>query len=341
MKLEHGSLFSGGGGFDLAAEIMGWRNNFHCEKEEIPQQLLKYYWPYATSYTDIRETDFSKWRNRIDVLTGGFPCQPYSQAGKRKGKEDERHLWPEMLRSIREIQPPWVVGENVRGFINWSKGLVLHEAQTNLEAEGYEVQSFLLPAVGTNAPHERYRTFIVAYSQHYRSLRKPQRIPQKTRCEGKERKEQNQKQQQIQHAYQPSGVRRSVTNAASLRSRKGNNQNKPKQPKRNKSNSISEKWPFTNANRFRQKGGGQKSKHLDKIWQEAEQQFKGLYQLSQWEEFPTQPPLCSGNDGLSTLLDGITFSKWRRESIKMYGNAVVPQMAIQLFKTIEQYEAQN
>ena len=163
--MTHGSLFSGFGGFDLAAEWMGWGNKFHCEWNDFGQNVLKYYWPDAESFTDITKTDFTKYANRIDILTGGFPCQPYSLAGKRKGKEDERHLWPEMLRAIREIQPRWVVGENVFGLINWSDGLVFHEVQTDLEAAGYEVWSYVLPAVSVNAPHRRDRVWFVAYSK--------------------------------------------------------------------------------------------------------------------------------------------------------------------------------
>lgn len=142
----HGSLFSGIGGFDLAAEWAGWENIFHCEINPFGQKVLSYYWPNSIKYHDITKTDFTIHRGTIDVLTGGFPCQPYSQAGKRLGKEDERHLWPEMLRAIREIQPRWVVGENVRGLITWNGGMVFDEVQADLEAEGYEVLPFLLPA---------------------------------------------------------------------------------------------------------------------------------------------------------------------------------------------------
>jgi len=165
--VKHGSLFSGIGGFDLASEWMGWENVFHCEWNEFGQKVLKYYWPKAISYNDITKTDFTIHRGQIDILTGGFPCQPYSAAGKRLGKEDERHLWPEMLRAIREIQPTWVVGENVLGLVNWNGGLVFHEVQTDLEAEGYEVQPYVLSAVSVNAPHRRDRVFFVAYSKLY------------------------------------------------------------------------------------------------------------------------------------------------------------------------------
>ncbi|NBV95708.1 MAG: DNA (cytosine-5-)-methyltransferase, partial [Actinobacteria bacterium] len=109
--MRHGSLFSGIGGFDLAAEWMGWENVFHCEWMEFPRKVLEYYWPEADSHIDICKTDFKKYANRIDILTGGFPCQPFSLAGKRKGTDDERYLWGEMLRAIREIKPTWVIAE--------------------------------------------------------------------------------------------------------------------------------------------------------------------------------------------------------------------------------------
>ena len=96
--MRHGSLFSGIGGFDLAAEWMGWENIFHCEWNPFGQRVLKHYWPNAKSYHDITQTDFTIHRGAIDILTGGFPCQPFSLAGKRKGTDDERYLWHEMLR---------------------------------------------------------------------------------------------------------------------------------------------------------------------------------------------------------------------------------------------------
>ena len=185
--MTHGSLFSGIGGFDVAAEWAGWENMFHCEWNEFGQRVLNYYWPKAISYGDITKTDFSIWRGRIDVLTGGFPCQPYSQAGKRLGKEDDRHLWPEMLRAIREIQPTWVVGENVFGIVNWNGGLVFDEVQANLEAEGYEVQAYVLPACAVNAPHRRDRVWFVAYSNingQQRSIQQGQQRLHKQRTRG-------------------------------------------------------------------------------------------------------------------------------------------------------------
>lgn len=163
MQYKHASLFSGIGGFDLAAQIVGFENKFHCEKHPFCLYTLKYYWPDAETYEDIKKTCFKKWKGLIDILTGGFPCQPYSGAGKRKGKGDDRHLWPEFLRAIREIQPRWVIGENVLGIVSWNRGLVFDEVCNDLEVEGYEVTPFILPACAVNAPHRRDRVFFIAY----------------------------------------------------------------------------------------------------------------------------------------------------------------------------------
>ena len=122
--MNHIRLFEGIGGFSLAARWMGWETIAWCEWNEFGQKVLKHHFPKAQAHGDITKTDFTIYRGQCDIVNGGFPCQPYSLAGKRKGKEDDRHLWPEMLRAIREIQPTWVVGENVFGLVNWDGGLV-------------------------------------------------------------------------------------------------------------------------------------------------------------------------------------------------------------------------
>ncbi len=170
MILKHGSLFSGIGGFDLAAEWMGWDNVFHCEIETLQQLILKHNFPKSKLYNDIRKTDFTIYRGIINILTGGFPCQPFSLAGQKLGIDDPRHLWPQMLRAIREIQPEWVVGENVFGIINWGGGMVFEQVQADLEAQGYEVQPYILPACGKDALHRCDRVFFVAHSVQGRQL---------------------------------------------------------------------------------------------------------------------------------------------------------------------------
>lgn len=161
--MKHGSLFSGIGGFDLAAEWAGYTNVFQVELNEYCKQVLKKNFANANIFGDIKQFDGRPFRGSIDVISGGFPCQPFSSAGKRLGTADNRHLWPQMLRVIREISPRWVVCENVFGLVNWSEGFVFEDVQADLEAAGYEVQAFVLPAASVGAPHRRYRVWIVAH----------------------------------------------------------------------------------------------------------------------------------------------------------------------------------
>jgi len=161
--MKHGSLFSGIGGFDLAAHWMGWENAFHCEWMEFPRKVLDYYFPEADSHVDICKTDFKPYEGNVEIITGGFPCQPFSMAGKRKGSEDERYLWHEMLRAIQEVKPKYVIAENVLGLTNIEDGLVFEQVWSDLEVAGYEVQPFVLPAASKGAPHQRDRIWIIAY----------------------------------------------------------------------------------------------------------------------------------------------------------------------------------
>lgn len=332
--MRHGSLFSGIGGFDLAAEWMGWENMFHCEWNEFGQKVLKYYWPNAESFTDITKTDFTKYANQIDILTGGFPCQPYSQAGKRLGKEDDRHLWPEMLRAIREVKPSWVVGENVYGLVNWNGGLVFHEVQADLEAEGYEVWPFLLPAVSVNAPHRRDRIWFVAYCNNngfyatknrqglgkrndYNTARKNKTIKFE-RCS-------KQKSKIITNSN-GNGLNQCNSNNE-VNTSKGRIDALSNISKSNGNGYVTD----TNGIRLRNKNNRiGKSKFISKN-----------NKRNNWKTFPTVSPICNGDDGLSNRLDFITFPKWRNESIKAGGNAIVPQVVYQIFKAIEQYEHQR
>jgi DNA (cytosine-5)-methyltransferase 1 len=158
--MRHGSLFSGIGGFDLAAEWMGWENIFQVEIDLFCQKVLKKNFPNVKKYGDVRAFDGTKYRGAIDILSGGFPCQPFSYAGKRKGKDDVRFIWSEMLRVIREIKPAFVVAENVNGII----GMVLNQMLAEMEAEGYITETFIIPACAINAPHRRDRVWMVAYS---------------------------------------------------------------------------------------------------------------------------------------------------------------------------------
>lgn len=367
--LRHGSLFSGIGGFDLASEWMGWENSFHCEWNPFGQKVLKYYWPNAISYDDITKTDFTIHRGHIDILTGGFPCQPYSTAGKRKGKEDERHLWPSMLRAIREIRPRWVVGENVRGLVSWDGGLVFEEVQAELEAEGYEVQPFLLPAASVNAPHRRDRVWFVAYSNNQGGCGEPREVPIKD-GEVSERnnhaepshpdiqrnaKDSNkdgwggnewEKESNIRQQWDigsgdnerlPSDYAkvRNATYTSSKGLEGGTGESIQRGVTRFTKCSNDEDVADSNSEVLEYGYG--KGKAIERA--HKEERTKSFSSPGEWATFPTVSPICSRNDGLSNRLDGITFPKWRNESIKAGGNAIVPQVALQIFKSIQKYES--
>lgn len=158
-------LFAGIGGISLAAHWAGIETVGFCEIDPFCQTVLKKHWPDVPIWPDVKELMGDEIRKKcgaVDIIAGGFPCQPYSVAGKRKGEEDDRALWPEMLRIISDVRPRWVVGENVAGFVN----LGLDNALSDLENQGYSCQSFLIPACGIGAPHQRYRVFIMGYSEH-------------------------------------------------------------------------------------------------------------------------------------------------------------------------------
>jgi DNA (cytosine-5)-methyltransferase 1 len=322
--MRHGSLFSGIGGFDLAAEWMGWENVFHCEWMEFPRKVLEYHFPNADSLIDICKTDFKKYANKIDILTGGFPCQPFSMAGKRKGTDDERYLWGEMLRAVQEIKPQFVIAENVFGITNIDGGMVFEQVCLDLEAEGYEVQQFIIPAAAKNAPHRRDRVWFVAYSKHLRCLQRKQQ--RQSRCKKRLFKGLRNNENVT---YSNSGTKRPPRKSGSLKSNgsKGylftEQRGKPTQFDIGRYEFLRDATDTTSTRR-RENNWKRKSRFNDKT-----------SSPNYWGNFPTESPICSRNDGLPTKLDGITFSKWRAESIKGYGNAIVPEVAYEIFKQLK------
>lgn len=318
----HASLFSGIGGFDLAAKWAGWDNAFNCEIDPFCRQVLKYHFPNAVQYEDIKTTDFTVWRGKIDVLSGGFPCQPFSTAGKRKGTADNRYLWPEMLRAIREIKPRWVVGENVLGIVSWDGGLVFEKVHADLEAEGYEVQAFVLPACGVDAPHQRYRTWFVAHRAD-------------TGAESVRERE--------------DGVRsdRNASNSEDnrCRTRSGERCEIREWDIHSGEQEWSEIWCKHNrcdCERITINSNSERLSELNSSSEFIKSTFgdnkRSNGEMSNWSNFPTQPPVRSRDDGFPIPMDGITVSKWRAESIKAYGNAIVPQVAYRIFSTINKCE---
>ena len=176
-------LFSGIGGFSLAASWTGEIETVaFCEIDKYCTQVLNKHWPEVPVYLDIKQLRGED-IGAVDIISGGFPCQPFSCAGKQRGKTDNRYLWPEMFRIIREVKPRWVIGENSSGLVN----MELEQCFLDLESEGYEVQSFIIPACGVEAPHRRDRVWIVAYLDNYGSHREERNAPKQGSHQSKNR----------------------------------------------------------------------------------------------------------------------------------------------------------
>jgi DNA (cytosine-5)-methyltransferase 1 len=517
--MRHGSLFSGIGGFDLAAEWMGWENVFHCEWNEFGQKILKHYWPNAKSYGDIKTLSIEsiwerfvhdvkkryalqidhtaslatpnkcrsgetitenvryeilesgieerklkslpitegyvfavenlKWNfsqsttktimgmqkgesinlrhgnlllnvdslmttkssvttaimqniitefvriiknHDVDIITGGVPCQPASTAGKRKGKADDRWLWPEAFRIIKQFQPTWFVFENVRGLISLERGMVFDTLLSEMEALGYEVTPFLLPACAINAPHRRDRIWFIAHTsssgftgrnefkegQQYDGRRQARSEPSPfvstriTPHPGLQRS--TEPEQQSMGIEQPceGGA---TTDTESLRINRTpeheNNSGQSGERGRCDINDISEvsgggfttnspnigqeqsgstrngragfedgdsDANVTNTNSGQRSERGLHEERPGEAKRHVSTRNALNYKRDTWQDFPTQPPVCGRDDGLSSRLAGITFSKHRNESIKGYGNAVVPPLVYEIFKAIQQFE---
>jgi DNA (cytosine-5)-methyltransferase 1 len=296
---------------------MGWENVFHCEYDPFCQKVLNHHFPNSKLYEDIKTFDASNYAGRIDILSGGFPCQPFSNAGLRKGTEDERNLWGEMLRIIREVSPRYVVGENVRGLLNWSGGVQFEQVCADLETEGYEVTPYLLPACGKNAPHRRDRIWFVAYRDN-------------GLCE-----QPNEELCTRGNAFNSSGKRFTsntdiTSTGTDVRRMSGSSGEIRGKKESFVPGSLCSDGDAPDTTCVRQRGKGYGIRESN--------EFNENSTGTNWENFPTQSPLCGGNDGLPKELDGITFPKWRKESIKAYGNAIVPQVAHEIFKAIQKME---
>ena len=320
--MRHGSLFNGIGGFQLAAHWMGWENIFHCEIDPFCNRVVKKHFPESICYEDIKKTDFSQWHGAIDILTGGFPWQPYSTAGKRLGKDDERHLWPEMLRAIREIQPRWVVGENVRGLTNWNGGMVFDEVQADLEAEGYKVLPFLLPAAGIQAPHERQRIWFIAHSER---LSWDGRLSHQTGRSVDNRE--NIEWKEAANKFERFCAEKPVANATSKRSGETGNDITGSQ-ERSAGHGSERIVTYSSGQRLPIRLCGELGSVPEAVESSARGEFTRVHPKTSWDQFPTQSPICGGDDEFPDWVD----------QLKSLGNAVVPALVLQIFKAIESYE---
>jgi DNA (cytosine-5)-methyltransferase 1 len=334
-------LFNGIGGFALAAGWMGWNNIASVEIDPFCNKVTGYHWPNMKQHGDIKTTDFTIYRGTIDILTGGFPCQPFSQAGARKGTDDNRHLWPEMFRAIREIQPRYVVGENVPGLLNISDGLVFEQVCADLESEGYEVQPVILPACAVNAPHRRDRVWIVAYRNNEQRERQAGRFQPifndgSTDTPTTNSNSNGQQRSNGQHEEQPSeGWFNALNDVEQVTTPNTGLQRQTQHEQQTTGLEQCSEGNVTDTESKRMEGYGANRQQVTYAYAgERLLMCSGATGIQNWDNFPTQSPVCSRNDEFPGGLDGITFPKWRAESIKAYGNAIVPSVAYQIFKAI-------
>lgn len=369
------NLFDGIGGFALAGAWMGWKPVASVEIDPFCRKVLDYWFDYKYRYGDIKTTDFVRPRGRIDIITGGFPCQPFSNAGKQRGKDDDRYLWPEMLRAIREVQPRWVVGENVRGLLTNAGGMVFEQVCADLEALGYEVQPFVIPACSVDAPHRRDRVWIVAHATSHGDSgtsseasgtpwgqdgdeaeqpvqRGGFRAAADTQCGrgGKICEDIQSGFPDGQRAYgnggerpapHPVGDRHSAPGAGE--GTEGGWRGHVLQPEE-RGDKAERADGLPRLPRDASDPHGQRMERRDS--QGKERREKQGFRTEEfgcppdWSGFPTQSPVCNRDDGVSFGLAGITFPKWRSEALKCLGNSIVPQVAYEIFKAIENTEKQ-
>lgn len=356
-RLAHGSLFSGIGGAELAAHWAGYDNVFHCEINPFGRKVLDYWFPDSKSYDDVKKTDFKEWRGRVDVLTAGFPCQPFSSAGKRKGADDDRYLWPETLRVLREVLPTWFIGENVAGLLSMVEqrkvapmdkqatlfdegdGLFHYTATElytiericrDLEASGYSVQPFVIPACAVGAPHRRDRVWFVARRQSRQDgrpaadsddFRLVETDARRARSEGGRGGFPPQPQGEKERG---DALRGGAHGAAADTSSHGLQANGTKAELREQ-----------RLGRLDIDGRGIPVTEND----EGVCEYGGIPRPA-WDSFPTQPPLLGGDDGLPCGMDSlsISYGKFRQETIKAMGNAWVPQVAYEILMAIKEEE---
>ena len=418
MKKKHIGLFEGVGGFSLAAHWAGYETVAWCEWDKRCQQVLNYYFPTAEGFGDINESDFSKYENEIDILTAGFPCQPVSLAGQRKGTEDERWGWPQTRRVIEQVKPKWVILENVAGLLSILEqpGKVIMETKTTeffgesyctetvsetkrvlgtiiaeLQESGYFLPTLTdgtpiilcVPACAVNAPHRRDRVWIVAYSEHHRK-RSPRNSSRNEGDEFAALYETGQKRKgQTVFNTGLRDLQRNIANSDQWGQPKhqlptgryspqsGDSARKPTADPNSQYGrqqlQFCRSYGAWSWSKFSRSSKGQPTADSDGVIEkQPKQKVEGVRpelarycktgvlftrfgekyrsglnaEPSTFTGFPTQSPICSRNDGLSSRLVGITVSGHQEFSIKSYGNAIVPELAFELMQIIHQVDNQ-
>lgn len=328
MKLKILDLFSGIGGFSLGLESTGFFETIgFVEKDKFCQKVLKKHWNNINIEEDIRNVKGEKYA--ADIITGGFPCQPFSVAGKRKSTADDRYLWDEMLRVIREVKPSWIVAENVEGIVNINEGMVLRQVLNDLENEGFKSQCIIIPASGIGAWHQRKRIWIVSYSNNNGSYRSQGNATKQSSNEQKDRLS--------------FGDDKDVSNSNTGFSVRENEEiqtgrNTINSSSENVSNSDSKRLAHSNGPKLctpKQQGLDNDKKRIwNKIWSFSSRCSEQTGSGKTW--WQTQSEFCGVPNGVSYELD-----KDRSNRIKALGNSIVPQIARQIGLSIMEAELGN
>jgi len=314
--MTHGSLFSGIGGFDLAAQRVGWKNIFQIEIEEKARKILQKHFPDTERYADIKDFDGRQYAGNIDIISGGFPCQPFSTAGKRKGSADDRAIWFEMFRVVSEIRPRWVVAENVSGLLTIEQGMAFERVCADLESEGYTVQSFIIPACAVGAPHRRNRVWIVAH--------------QNTNSGTDGRIEAQRRQKQYRDAGATDEIRTSPNTGREQKGATVAGFNCEQQIGTAERKRTSQGYGLTDSCVTSPNTAGgrlqeSRRRQLLNTKHNIQHNLQPFWRRT-WLEVATE--LCRVDDGLPGRLD----------RLKHLGNAIVPQVAQMIFLAINEYE---
>ena len=330
-------LFSGIGGFSYGLEKLGFKTVAFCEIDKFCKLLLQKHWKEIKIYDDVKE--ITKRQLEADgielpeVITGGFPCQPFSVAGKQRGTDDNRHLWPQMFRIIRELAPRWVVGENVRGLVNIQDGMVFETVCTDLEGEGYEVRAFNIPAAGVGAPHRRERIWIIANAKSQGTRKNDRGLWQRIkRTSGRQGTDQD-----VEDTRRPlrQGSLFEETNENETGKRNADINQRPGRPPRydvadssveRLQRSINEKLSTTErsqdvANAY----GGRGTQPSDQVQAGWDESGFGGENVNWWESEPDVGRVAYGVSG-------------RVHRLKALGNSIVPQIAEEIGRAIPKAE---
>lgn len=379
------TLCSGIGAPEVAASWMGWEHAMTCEVDEFCRKVLQYHYPEAYHHGDIKtltkeiiEYELSErfgtdWRHGGTILVAGFPCQPFSLAGKRGGTEDYRYLWPEVLRVIEEIRPSWFIGENVAGMLsmvlpgdeinvgNYTdttgesyEKVEVHEQSVvdriciDLESVGYSVIPVVVPACAVGAPHRRERIWFLASdtdSNRWGIRKNEQKYFEESEqspnvgfgCpDGIIADCSNTRTESVFKGREDKICKiGSIANADLVRRRKVHEEDQQEKPDGDGVDGYGNEWFVADpVGKLLERGVSRKE-----IRREIERISIEFYgSQSYWKDFPTQSPVCGGDDGVSFRLSGITFPWWRKESIKALGNSMVPQVLYEFFRIIDEIE---